>query len=358
MSYVMREDESPYKAYFRLNKNNLFKIILVVDSSERLIGLLTLGDFQNIAAQSIDLEHETVGNICNRKFSSLRDDQNIYLSGRNIFAERKMDVLPVIDEFGIPKRLFARWQAFFRDYYDCRNLNYLHYAYSILTAARNARLFGYDKISVIEFGVAGGNGLLHCELYAREIKKLTGVDIDVYGFDSGVGLFKPRDFRDMPLEWIEGDCRGDLVKLQNRLEDARLVLGDICETAKTFFQKHQPAPVAVMLIDVDQYTPTVAILDMLLAEDDYFLPVIQLYFDDIHPYNEFQGESLAVKEFNSKSESVKISPEGPNYDNFLQSVSQSDVYTWARFVKQCHRFAHKKYTNTYIMEPRDIPLVE
>ena len=52
---------------------------------------------------------------------------------------------------------------------------------------------GYDRISVIEFGVAGGNGLVALESCARQAAELSGVAIDTYGFDTGTGLPKPTD---------------------------------------------------------------------------------------------------------------------------------------------------------------------
>ena len=39
----------------------------------------------------------------------------------------------------------------------------------------------------------------------------------------------------------------------------------------------------------------VAILDMLLEDDKYFLPEVFLYFDDLNNNWEFQGEALAIK---------------------------------------------------------------
>ncbi|MHC4129678.1 MAG: hypothetical protein ACYSUA_16250, partial [Planctomycetota bacterium] len=41
------------------------------------------------------------------------------------------------------------------------------------------------RISALEFGVAGGNGLLALERAAMRLAEIFGVEIDVYGFDSG-----------------------------------------------------------------------------------------------------------------------------------------------------------------------------
>src|SRR6266851_7746170 len=60
-----------------------------------------------------------------------------------------------------------------------------HYAYCVYQAAVLAKRLGYPRISVIEFGVAGGNGLVNLEWHAREISRWLSIGIDVYGFDTG-----------------------------------------------------------------------------------------------------------------------------------------------------------------------------
>src|SRR5262249_47991956 len=40
-----------------------------------------------------------------------------------------------------------------------------HYGYCIFQAARLASLLGYPRISVIEFGCGGGNGLVNAEMH-------------------------------------------------------------------------------------------------------------------------------------------------------------------------------------------------
>ena len=47
-----------------------------------------------------------------------------------------------------------------------------NYGYCIFQAARLASLLSYPKMSVIEFGCGGGNGLLNAEMHIREVMKL------------------------------------------------------------------------------------------------------------------------------------------------------------------------------------------
>ena len=79
-----------------------------------------------------------------------------------------------------------------------------HYAYICFNAALLAKKLGYKKISVIEFGVAEGSGLLSLEKYTEEIQKILNIEIDVYGFDTGKGLPKVEDYKDLPYHWKEG----------------------------------------------------------------------------------------------------------------------------------------------------------
>src|SRR5687767_6416052 len=62
------------------------------------------------------------------------------------------------------------------------------YGYSLYQAAQLARKLGLSKISAIEFGVAGGNGLVALERHAEQVERHTGVNVAVYGFDTGAGM--------------------------------------------------------------------------------------------------------------------------------------------------------------------------
>ena len=104
----------------------------------------------------------------------------------------------------------------------------------------------------------------------------------------------------------------------DQLHDAQLVLGDIRDTAKTFLSEFDPAPIA-RSVDVDLYSPTISILDMLHGDDKWFTPIVTMFFDDVFVNLEFQGESLAIREFNEASQSMKISPEGRSGVNMMPS---------------------------------------
>ena len=113
-------------------------------------------------------------------------------------------------------------------------LERMPYAYICFNAAKLAKKLGYDRISVIEYGVGEGSGLLSLEEYTVEIKKIFGVQIDIYGFDTGQGLPKPTNYRDLPYHWKEGFFSMNENDLLKKLKKTKLILGNI-ETRKLQF---------------------------------------------------------------------------------------------------------------------------
>src|SRR5262249_55713860 len=59
------------------------------------------------------------------------------------------------------------------------------YVWGVLQGAALAKVLEIPKISVIEFGVAGGFGLVTLEGIADAVAKIMNIDIDVIGFDIG-----------------------------------------------------------------------------------------------------------------------------------------------------------------------------
>jgi hypothetical protein len=184
-----------------------------------------------------------------------------------------------------------------------------HFTWGVLHAAHLARAIGVPRISVIEFGVAGGNGLVSLERIAGHVESVLGVGIDVYGFDTGTGLPKPVDYRDLPNLWRESAFSMDVARLTDRLKKARLILGRVEDTLRGFVASG-PAPVGFISFDLDYYSSTVHALVLLASQDAILLPRVHCYFDDImaFTYSEFTGERLAIAEFNAKHEMRKLAP--------------------------------------------------
>jgi len=217
-----------------------------------------------------------------------------------------------------------------------------NYAWGVLQGAHLGRALGLKRISVIEFGVAGGNGLVALDRIAERVEAILNVEIDVYGFDTGVGLPKPTDYRDLPSLWAEGAFAMDVERLKKRLSRARLMLGPVEKTLPEFIASG-PAPVGFISFDLDYYSSTVQAFKLLDADEKLLLPRIYCYFDDIlgHIYSDFTGERLAIREFNAGHTTRKISPiYGLKY--FLPKPL--DQQEWAEMFFLAHLFDHRLYS--------------
>jgi len=216
-----------------------------------------------------------------------------------------------------------------------------HYAYPIWYSLKLAKALGYKKVSIVEFGVAGGGGLLAIENNVKEIQKILDIEVEIYGFDMGSGLPTPKDYRDLPYQWQSGFYQMDVPKLESKLSRAKLVLGDVKETISKF----QGAPVACVMMDVDYYSST---MDALKIFELPHLPRVFCYFDDvvgneISLFSEFTGELLAIADFN-KAGTMKIA-QLRTADAFLKDKD----FLPNLFVM--HDFDHPKYA-TYV-NPED-----
>jgi hypothetical protein len=185
------------------------------------------------------------------------------------------------------------------------------YLVGVLYAARQALRQSASEISVIEFGIAGGTGLLALEREAAAVEKELGVSIKVYGFDNGsAGL--PAfigDHRDHPDKWKPGDFPMDEPLLRSKIGPrTTLILGDVAETVPRFCDDSSVPPVGFVAFDLDLYSSTTAALRVLSMPGKKALDHVALYFDDIeHSIScRFAGELLAIEEFNESSSHVKI----------------------------------------------------
>jgi len=183
------------------------------------------------------------------------------------------------------------------------------YLVGTLFAARQARVQKIPEISVIEFGVANGNGLLTLQSEAEAVERATGVSIRVYGFDAGPDGMPSLcgDYRDHPDLWKPGDYAMDVTALRAKLAPrTTLILGDIRETIDRFRDDHDPSPIGFMSIDLDLYSSTVAALRIL-----DLCPILRhmsIYCDDIDLAlcHRWAGELLALAEFNEQHTHLKI----------------------------------------------------
>lgn len=225
-----------------------------------------------------------------------------------------------------------------------------HYAYGVYQAAYNASHLGIERISAIEFGVAGGNGLVAMEDVAAAVTAETGVAVSVFGFDTGGGMPEPVDYRDLPYVWRPGDFPMDVEALEARLSSATLVLGDVAETVERFVETHDPPPIGFVSFDLDYWSSTVSALRLFDTSNEHLLPRVLCYLDDVigsdvEMHCEFVGELLAIREFNDRHEHRKLAPiNGLAHKRPVPAIWNSQI--WA-----LHSFDHPDY-GTYIPQPR------
>jgi hypothetical protein len=202
-------------------------------------------------------------------------------------------------------------------------------------------LLGIPAITLIEFGVAHGDGLLALERIAADVRRETGVRFQIYGFDLGEGLPAPRDYRDLPYVYRAGFYRMDRAALEPRLRRSKLVLGDIAETVPAFMRAGGFPPIGFIALDVDYYSSTVSAFEIFSGNDAQYLPRVFCYFDDVGLapalHCEYTGELLAIREFNERHANKKICLiNGLWLTRIIRSPWNNQLYV-------CHQFDHPQY---------------
>jgi hypothetical protein len=218
-----------------------------------------------------------------------------------------------------------------------------HYAYCMLAAADLARRLGHNRISVVEFGVAGGNGLAFIRDFAGKAERATGVAFDIYGFDTGEGMPPPEDSRDLPHWFRESQYRMNRDALRDYVPEAKLVLGNIKDTAPSFVEQFRPAPIGALFNDVDYYSSTMhsfSIFDAVDRLPDCFLPRIFMYMDDIlgtelEMYGPYNGQLAAIGDYNDSRDNSKI--------HLNQNLISQAHLRYRYQIYYVHLLSHPKY---------------
>jgi hypothetical protein len=209
------------------------------------------------------------------------------------------------------------------------------YGYCIYKAAMLAKSLNHSRISIVELGVAKGQGLRSIEKHIDNIKREFDLDFDVFGFGLEEGLPKPEDYQDMPFKWWEGGYEMNPDSLKKELKHTKLVLGDVKETSKTFFDVYpDAAPIGAVFFDLDYYSSTRDSFELFRDAENY-LPRVFCVFDDILGTNEFIGELKAIKEFNDAHPKKKFAKP---YGLFAERRQ-----VWNEKIFTFHDFDHHQY---------------
>tara|TARA_Y100000816_G_C26055126_1_gene553601 strand:- start:399 stop:1244 length:846 start_codon:yes stop_codon:yes gene_type:complete len=227
-----------------------------------------------------------------------------------------------------------------------------NYAYCLYHSANLAKKLNYKSFSIIEFGVAGGKGLLFLEDFAKKIEKDFDIKIQIYGFDLGSGLSTPVDYKDLKYWFNEGFYKMNEDQLKKKLKKSKILIGDVKDTIKDFFENYDPSPIGAIFHDLDYYYSTVNSFKIFENDNKYYLPRIFNYFDDINGtelemYNDLTGELLAISEFNKKHKMKKILL-NKNLIYFNNEIWRGQIYHF-------HDFNHPNY-NKYIGGAEQIEL--
>jgi hypothetical protein len=212
-----------------------------------------------------------------------------------------------------------------------------NYLYGMLRAADVARYSGKKHVTVVEFGVASGAGLLNMINLASDVEKETGIRFRIVGFDTGRGL----PLIDHPELCNPGDfAMEDKEKLIGKIAGrAEILWGDIAETVGQFTEAlDSAAPLGFVSVDVDIYSAAKSALRCLLGSRDKYNPAVCMWFDDVSFLfaNDWAGELLAIAEFNEEHEVRKI-----GQDRSLPGRRPAKAESWYPATYVCHVLDHE-----------------
>jgi hypothetical protein len=216
------------------------------------------------------------------------------------------------------------------------------YLWPLLHATHAARALGLRRIAALEFGVAGGNGLLAMERAAAATTELSGTEVSIFGFDTGSGMPAPVDPRDAPWLIEPAYFPMDEAALRERLDGSELVLGPVAETAAAWAGSEHP-PVGFVAFDLDYYSSTVQALRVLEADPEGLLPRVPCYVDDVFGYGwtDFVGPRAAIDEFNRDHAERKI---GKVHGLRFELPAEEFHEPWHEKLYVLHVFDHPRYS--------------
>ena len=203
-----------------------------------------------------------------------------------------------------------------------------HYETILLESCKEAKKLGVNSVSVLELGVAGGNGIIALEKYKKSIENNLKIKIDIYGFDTGEGLPRTNLKEDLVFVWKQGQYKTDKDLIKKKT-NSKIFYGDIKNTINDFI-KLNPNKICSIFCDLDYYSSTKAFLDQINNLKKYLLPRVLCYFDDLHvPENyisDINGELLAINEFNSSNTSCKLGISIDHIQEFKFPLAKGLIY--------------------------------
>lgn len=212
-------------------------------------------------------------------------------------------------------------------------------AFAMLKMADYAKRLGIEELTVVEFGVAAGAGLLNLAEVGRRVTEETGVRFKIVGFDTGRGMPPPRDYRDHPELYQVGDFKMNEAALRAILPaNVELIIGPVETTVPEYLGRISPsAPLAYVCLDVDYYSSSLAALKILAGSPEAYLPLAIIYLDDLEDdmHNSHCGELAAVAEIERE-----VSPRAIERHPFLRSYRLMKNARWIDHMFYYHVVDH------------------
>ncbi len=200
---------------------------------------------------------------------------------------------------GLPSHLRVR------QLYKLKSLQRPYYYLGLRRALAYSDKLGLDQFSVLEFGVAEGNGILFLQhLLEAMAEDFPTKTVKLYGFDTFSGLPRLDGAKDGTSVWKEGDYPSDFSKLKKLIDPSMttLVPGLFSDTIPQVLSELAAYPPLFVIVDCDLYTSTISIFESLFPEH---MPSLSFwYFDDtgLNFSSERVGENLAINEFNMQTD--------------------------------------------------------
>ena len=221
-----------------------------------------------------------------------------------------------------------------------------HYESILYEACLEAKKLKINQVSVIELGVAGGNGIVSLEKYKRKIEKVLDISINIYGFDTGSGLPESVKDEDLPFFWKSNMYKIDRDALEKRI-NSKIFYGDVKNTVDDFIKINKNS-ICCIFFDLDLYTSTINFLNQIPKIKDHLLPRVLCYFDDVYVFenyiNQFNGVFKAIDEFNKSFSEFKLGCSVDHFKDFKFPLAKTSIYTLHCF----NNHLYKKYIGTNI----------
>ena len=142
---ILIHDINSIKEAFKQLDKTAEKVLLVVDTDEKLLGTVTDGDIRRHILKGKSLE-DIIGEVYNRKPTFIRKNEFTAQSARQLFLKNEIDLIPILDEkYKVID--FITWnQAFADDKKDPRRSGIVDVPVVVMAGGKGTRLEPFSRI--------------------------------------------------------------------------------------------------------------------------------------------------------------------------------------------------------------------